>query len=240
MLLRVAGQLSTAAASSEGPAKDLPEKGGGRGFSMALAGRCQESQPAGGKVLGELAGFRREMFRCLWRRPDALFELTDAVLTAGNGAVAAVFKPGAGVPPRPRHGLPVAGRGPGSMRTRCGTCWWPGGRGTGRWSSRSMLPPIRGRGRRPARGGSGTITPARAITARTGRRWPAGRSSGWPSCPLRPIPGQPRRTRCGPAPGTTRPGRPPGRSWHIRRGCARTARGGSRCTCTTRGMTRRR
>jgi DDE superfamily endonuclease len=45
---------------------------------------CQESQPAGGKALGELAGFRREMFWCLWRRPDALFELADAVLTAAT------------------------------------------------------------------------------------------------------------------------------------------------------------
>src|SRR6266700_821859 len=44
----------------------------------------QESQPAGGKALGELAGFRREMFWCLWRRPDALFELADAVLTAAT------------------------------------------------------------------------------------------------------------------------------------------------------------
>jgi hypothetical protein len=45
---------------------------------------CQESQPTGGKALGELAGFRREMFWCLWRRPDALFELADAVLTAAT------------------------------------------------------------------------------------------------------------------------------------------------------------
>jgi hypothetical protein len=44
---------------------------------------CQESRPAGGDALGDLAGFRQEMYRCLWRCPDALFELTDAVLTAG-------------------------------------------------------------------------------------------------------------------------------------------------------------
>jgi hypothetical protein len=31
-------------------------------------------------VLGRLAGFRREFYRCLTVRPDALFELTDALL----------------------------------------------------------------------------------------------------------------------------------------------------------------
>jgi hypothetical protein len=31
-------------------------------------------------VLGRLAGFRREFHRCLTARPDALFELTDALL----------------------------------------------------------------------------------------------------------------------------------------------------------------
>jgi hypothetical protein len=31
-------------------------------------------------VVGQLAGFRREFHRCLTRRSDALFELTDAVL----------------------------------------------------------------------------------------------------------------------------------------------------------------
>jgi hypothetical protein len=30
----------------------------------------------------ELARFRRELYWCLWRRPDALFEVADAVLTA--------------------------------------------------------------------------------------------------------------------------------------------------------------
>jgi hypothetical protein len=31
-------------------------------------------------VAGELAGFRRELHRCLTARADALFELTDALL----------------------------------------------------------------------------------------------------------------------------------------------------------------
>ena len=38
---------------------------------------------AGEGALGELAGFRRDVYRCLWRRADALFETLDAVLTAG-------------------------------------------------------------------------------------------------------------------------------------------------------------
>jgi hypothetical protein len=37
-------------------------------------------------VLGRLAGFRREFHRCLTARPDALFELTDALL-CGDGPV---------------------------------------------------------------------------------------------------------------------------------------------------------
>ena len=32
----------------------------------------------------QLAGFRRDVYRCLWRRADALFETMDAVLTAGR------------------------------------------------------------------------------------------------------------------------------------------------------------
>jgi hypothetical protein len=48
--------------------------------SMACGGnRCQE---AGGDALARLARFRREFYWCLWRRPDALLELADAVLTA--------------------------------------------------------------------------------------------------------------------------------------------------------------
>jgi hypothetical protein len=53
-------------------------------FSMAWQKQsCQQGQPAGGSALAELAGFRQELHRCLRRCPDALFELADAVLTAG-------------------------------------------------------------------------------------------------------------------------------------------------------------
>jgi hypothetical protein len=46
---------------------------------------CQQRscQVAGGDALGRLAGFRRDVYRCLWRRAGALFETMDAVLTAG-------------------------------------------------------------------------------------------------------------------------------------------------------------
>src|SRR6266567_3972707 len=50
-------------------------------FSMAC--RQRSCQAAGGDALDELAGFRRDLYRCLWRRADALFETMDAVLTAG-------------------------------------------------------------------------------------------------------------------------------------------------------------
>jgi len=48
----------------------------------SMAGGDELCQRAGGDALRELARFRRELSWCLWRRPDALFELTDAVLTA--------------------------------------------------------------------------------------------------------------------------------------------------------------
>lgn len=50
--------------------------------SMALGD--EPRQHAGGDALARLARFRRELLWCLWRRPDALFELTDAVLTSGH------------------------------------------------------------------------------------------------------------------------------------------------------------
>ena len=52
-------------------------------MAFSMGWQKQSCQPAGGNALAELAGFRQEMRRCLWRRPDALFELADAVLTAG-------------------------------------------------------------------------------------------------------------------------------------------------------------
>ena len=51
--------------------------------SMAGQGQaCQEGLPGAGEALAGLARFRREFYGCLWRRPDALSELADAVLTA--------------------------------------------------------------------------------------------------------------------------------------------------------------
>ncbi len=47
----------------------------------SMRGREQPCQEAG-DALAELARFRREFYGCLWRRPDALFELAEAVLTA--------------------------------------------------------------------------------------------------------------------------------------------------------------
>src|SRR5580698_490604 len=51
-----------------------------------MAWQEQSCQRAGsGFGLGELAGFRQRLYWCLWRCPDALFELGEAVLTAGHG-----------------------------------------------------------------------------------------------------------------------------------------------------------
>ena len=51
--------------------------------SMTVQGQaCQEGLPGAGEALAGLARFRQELYGCLWRRPDALFELADAVLTA--------------------------------------------------------------------------------------------------------------------------------------------------------------
>jgi hypothetical protein len=43
---------------------------------------CQEGRPGAGEALGRLAEFRRGFYGCLWRCPDALFEVAEAVLTA--------------------------------------------------------------------------------------------------------------------------------------------------------------
>jgi hypothetical protein len=48
-----------------------------------MAWQQRSCQAAGGDALDQLAGFRRDVYRCLWRRADALFETMDAVLTAG-------------------------------------------------------------------------------------------------------------------------------------------------------------
>jgi hypothetical protein len=49
-----------------------------------MAWREQSCQVAGGDARDRLAGFRRDVYRCLWRRADALFETMEAVLTAGR------------------------------------------------------------------------------------------------------------------------------------------------------------
>ena len=51
----------------------------------SMSGRaqpCREGWPGAGKALAGLAGFRKRLYGCLWRCPDALAELADAVLTA--------------------------------------------------------------------------------------------------------------------------------------------------------------
>ena len=48
---------------------------------------CQEGWPGAGKALAGLAGFRRGFCGCLWRCPDALFEVAEAVLTAPGPVV---------------------------------------------------------------------------------------------------------------------------------------------------------
>jgi hypothetical protein len=49
-------------------------------FSMAWCEAGVEARAGGGQALGLLEAFRGEVYRCLGRRRDALFELADAVL----------------------------------------------------------------------------------------------------------------------------------------------------------------
>jgi hypothetical protein len=49
-------------------------------FSMAWRGAGVEARAGGGQDLGLLEAFRGEVYRCLGRRRDALFELADAAL----------------------------------------------------------------------------------------------------------------------------------------------------------------
>jgi hypothetical protein len=51
-------------------------------FSMAWLEAGVESEAGADQALGALAAFRRELYRCLIARADALFELADAVLCA--------------------------------------------------------------------------------------------------------------------------------------------------------------
>src|SRR5260221_7606581 len=53
-------------------------------FSMAWQQQsCQQGQSAGENALAGLTAFRRALHGCMWRCPGGLFELADAVLTAG-------------------------------------------------------------------------------------------------------------------------------------------------------------
>jgi hypothetical protein len=52
--------------------------------ASSMACGAQACRGTGGDALAGLARFRQEFRWCLWRRGDALFELADAVLTAGT------------------------------------------------------------------------------------------------------------------------------------------------------------
>src|SRR5215472_10155213 len=92
---------------------------------------------------GELCGFRREFYRCLPRRADALFELADAVLTADGPVRSLVELSLAGVH---RRGMAACmRRWPGAGVTVAGCAApWPGcrcrGRPMGGWCWRWMSP----------------------------------------------------------------------------------------------------
>ena len=49
-------------------------------FSMAWLADGVESQPEDDRARDRLAAFRRELYQCLTRRADALFELADSLL----------------------------------------------------------------------------------------------------------------------------------------------------------------
>src|SRR3954471_3827706 len=77
-----------------------------------------------------LAGFRQEFYRCLPRRADALFELTDAVLCSGGPVTSLVDRrasawsrrPVRRVERRPGRRRPVAG-GPGRAGAAADRRW---------------------------------------------------------------------------------------------------------------------
>jgi DDE superfamily endonuclease len=50
--------------------------------ASSMAWQAGPGQRAAGSALDQLKGFRRDAYRCGWRRADALFELGDALLTA--------------------------------------------------------------------------------------------------------------------------------------------------------------
>lgn len=74
--------MGAAVASSEVLPQIFRRKATVVASSMASWG--ESCQQAGGESLERLARFRRELYWCLWRCRDALFELADAVLTAAG------------------------------------------------------------------------------------------------------------------------------------------------------------
>src|SRR5256885_13629690 len=72
---------------------------GNRSQTRAAVISVQDGVPVG--TLGELSAFRREFYRCLTRRADALFELCDAVLCA-DGPVCSLV--GLSLAPEHRRG----------------------------------------------------------------------------------------------------------------------------------------
>ena len=68
------------AGSSSGSFTELEDDGGGRGVQYGVGEAAARAGPAGDRARGLLAAFRGELYRCLGRRADALFELADAVL----------------------------------------------------------------------------------------------------------------------------------------------------------------
>src|SRR3989440_10539431 len=72
---------------------------GNRSQTRAAVISVQDGVPVG--TLGELSAFRREFYRCLTRRADALFELCDAVLCA-DGPVTSLV--GLSLAPEHRRG----------------------------------------------------------------------------------------------------------------------------------------
>jgi hypothetical protein len=75
--------MGAAAAFSEYQANDLAGRTAAVASSMTCAtGACQGT---GGRALARLGWFRQGLYRVLWRRGDALFELAEAVATAPHG-----------------------------------------------------------------------------------------------------------------------------------------------------------
>jgi hypothetical protein len=177
------------------------------------------------------------VYRCLWRRADALFETMDAALTAPSAA------------PLPYLSLePVMRRGHGMVYQ---------GLARGRIDEealRDLLVACRPRDWPLVFAVDASTYPRPWAATSPGREYhhhacPAVHGSdgaavaGWAFQWLAQLSFTPDswtapqdQIRAGPA--TTPPARPRDRSWPTPPGCARPARRGSRCMCWTPGMTR--